>query len=176
MNGPTKLGPESLRARARERIEQQVLPRTRPARTWGGRGTGQHCSLCDEPILDSEPEMELEYESAAPVQQVVRFHLQCQSAWEAERQGPRSSAWTSVDAELPPLHATVEARISLGEGRVLILSVMRVCDGESGPVVWLNATTNSQLPEKWIPVEWRALPAQHAAPVTETKPAPRRTG
>lgn len=174
MNGPSKLGPESLRARARERIEQQVLPRTKPARTWGGRGTGQHCSLCDEPILDSEPEMELEYETA-PAAPVVRFHLQCQSAWEAERQGPNASAWISVDVELPPLHAMVEARLSLGEGRVLILSVMRVCDGESGPVVWLNATTNSQLPDHWRPVEWRALAAQQPPSQSESKPAPRRT-
>ena len=178
MNGPSKLGQETLRARARERIAQQTLPRTKPARTWGGRGTGQHCSLCDEPILDTEPEMELEYEAATPAQ-VVRFHLQCQSAWEAERQGPRPHAWTSVDAELPPLHAMVEARISLGEGRVLILSVMRVCDGETGPVVWLNATTKSQLPENWRPVEWRALdlqqpPAPSASSVS--MPAPWRTG
>lgn len=175
MNGPSKLGPETLRARARERIAQQVLPRTKPARTWGGRGTGQHCSLCDEPILESEPEMELEYEAAAPAQ-VVRFHLQCQSVWEAERQGPRPASWTSVDAELPPLHAVVEARISLGEGRVLILSVMRVCDGESGPVVWLNATTNSQLPENWRPVEWRLLALQQPLSASEPMTAPRRIG
>ncbi len=173
MNGPSKLGPESLRARARERLEQLVLPRTKPARTWGGRGTGQHCSLCDEPILASEPEMELEYETVAPVQ-IVRFHLQCQSAWEAERHGPRVAAWTPVDIELPPLHSIVEARISLGEGRVLILSIMRVCDGDSGPVVWLNATTNSQLPEHWRPVEWRALPTEQPATQNEPKPAPRR--
>jgi hypothetical protein len=175
MNGPSKLGPETLRARARERIAQQVLPRTKPARTWGGRGTGQHCSLCDEPIQENEPEMELEYEAAAPAQ-VVRFHLQCQSAWEAERQGPRPTSWTSVDAELPPLHAVVEARISLGEGRVLILSVMRVCDGESGPVVWLNATTNSQLPENWRPVEWRSFTREQPPGNGASISAPRRTG
>jgi hypothetical protein len=175
MSGPTKLGPESLRVRARERLEQQLLPRTKPSRTWGGRGTGLHCSLCDEPILESEPEMELEYEAVAPTQ-VVRFHLQCQSVWEAERAGPKSSAWTAIEAELPPLHEVVEARLSLGEGRVLILNVMRVCDGESGPVVWLNATTNSQLPDNWRPVEWR-VPGGKPAAVPESKPAaPRRTG
>ena len=176
MSGPPKLGPETLRARARERIEQQVLPRAKPARTWGGRGTGLHCSLCDEPILESEPEMELEYEAAAPAQ-VVRFHLQCQSVWESERQERKPSAWTSIEMEMPPLHAVVEARITLGEGRVLILSVMRVCDGESGPVVWINATTNSQLPESWHPVEWR-LPPERQQPeeVPQTKPAPRRAG
>ena len=176
MSGPTKLGPESLRVRARERMEQRLLPRTKPSRTWGGSGTGLHCSLCDEPILESEPEMELEYEAAAPMQ-VVRFHLQCQSVWEAERLGPKGSPWTAIEAELPPLHSVVEARLSLGEGRVLILNVMRVCDGESGPVVWLNATTNSQLPDNWRPVEWRMPGVQPpAAAVTESKPAPRRTG
>jgi hypothetical protein len=176
MSGPSKLGPETLRARARKRIEHQLLPCTKPARTWGGHGTGLNCSLCDEPILASQPEMELEYEAAAPAQ-VVRFHLQCLSAWEDERQGPGASSWISVDAELPPLHAVVEARLSLGEGRALILNVMRVCDGESGPVVWLNATTNSQLPENWHPVEWRVRPGQQPLEVTEPSPsAPRRAG
>jgi hypothetical protein len=166
MGGPSKQGHEVLRARARERIEQKLLPRTKPARMWGGRGTGLVCSLCDAPILDSEPEMELEYEASAPIP-VVRFHLQCQSIWEAARQAPKASAWTSVEEQLPPLHCMVEARLNLGDSRSIILNVMRVCDGETGPVVWLNATTNSQLPENWHPIEWRDLPDRPSEPVAE---------
>lgn len=172
MGGPSKESMEALRVRARERVEQKLLPRTKPARTWGGRGTGLACSLCDAPILDSETEMELEFEGAQTP--VLRFHLQCQSVWEAARQIPPSSAWTSVEFDLPPLHSIVEARLSLGESRSLILNVMRVCDGETGPVVWLNATTNSPLPETWHPVEWRHAPRQPepGAPVAEQPQAP----
>ena len=166
MGGPSQQGLEELRARARERIEQQLLPRAKPARMWGGRGTGLACNLCDAPILQSEPEMELEYETPAAIP-VVRFHLHCQTVWEAERQPPRLSSWTPVERELPPLHAIVEARLALGEGRSVILNVMRVCDGETGPVVWLNATTNSQLPETWRPVEWRSLASAPATPAIE---------
>ena len=162
---------EALLIRARERIDQQLLPREKPARMWGGRGTGLPCCLCDAPIADSEPEMELEYEAPAPLA-TVRFHLRCQSIWDVARQVPKSSQWISMQRELPPLHTMVEARISLGEARSLILNVMRVCDGETGPVIWLNATTNGTLPEAWRPVEWRSLPLpEHHIPTGLTRRA-----
>lgn len=151
MGDTSKQNEEALRERARQRIELGLLPRERATRIWGGRGTGVTCSLCDKPILDTEPEMELEYDSPS-VAGAVRFHLRCQSIWDLARQ---TSQWLSVDEQLPPLHVLVEARVSLGGTRALILNVMRVCDGETGPIVWLNATTNGQLPPAWRPVEWR---------------------
>jgi hypothetical protein len=164
---------EALQARARQRIEQHLLPRERPARMWGGRGTGVSCSLCDEPILESEPEMELEFEgvTGAPI---VRFHLRCQSVWDSARQAPTSFQWVSVTEQMPPLHMVVEARLNLGSERSLILNVMRVCDGETGPVVWLNATTNAQLPGHWQPVEWRRLAVAEVLPPTTAPGMTRR--
>jgi hypothetical protein len=159
---------ETLRARARLRIDQELLPREKPTRMWGGRGTGLICSLCDLPIPDSEPEMELEYEPPARTS-TVRFHLRCQSIWDAARQALTPSQWISVQRQMPPLHTTVEARISLGGTRSLILNVMRVCDGETGPVVWLNAITNARLPDAWDPVEWRFLPMPEAPPVASLR-------
>jgi hypothetical protein len=164
---------EALQTRAHDRIEQGLLPREKPTRMWGGRGSGLPCSLCDKPISESEPEMELEYEAQSPS---IRFHLRCQSIWDGARQVPDASQWISVEQEMPPLHTLVEARISLGGGaRSLILNVMRVCDGETGPVVWLNATTNSELPDSWRPVQWRSLqtepPAQPAAAPGRTRRA-----
>ncbi|MEP7244236.1 MAG: hypothetical protein ABI885_11165 [Gammaproteobacteria bacterium] len=174
MGGPSKQNLEELRARARERVEQHQLPIARPARTWGGRGTGLACSLCDAPILPSETEMELEFEGAPTA--LLRFHLQCQSVWEAARQVPKPMGWTPVGHELPPLHTIVEGRLTLGESRSIILNIMRVCDGETGPVVWLNATTNSPLPETWLPLEWRLVgqgvgPAVSPATVPSTRRA-----
>lgn len=170
MGDMTQQQEEALQTRARERIEQGVLPREKPTRMWGGRGSGLPCSLCDEPIAETEPEMELEYEARAPT---VRFHLRCQSIWDGARRVPDASRWISVEQELPPLHTMVEARISLGGGtRSLILNVMRVCDGETGPVVWLNATTNSGLPDSWQPVQWRSLQIE---PPARPAPAPTLT-
>jgi hypothetical protein len=133
MGDPTQQGRDALRDAARERIEQARLPRNKPSRIWGGRGTGQTCSLCDQPIADTEPEMELEYDDDS--QPVVRFHLQCQSVWDEVRQA-RSSPWTLVSQELPPLLHVVEARLSLNAQRAIILNVMRVNHGDTGPVVW----------------------------------------
>jgi hypothetical protein len=164
MGDMTKEQEEVLQARARQRIAQELLPREKPTRMWGGRGSGMACSLCDNPISETEPEMELEYDATARMP-TVRFHLRCQSIWDAARQVPDASQWISIEDEMPPLHRVVEARISLGGGaRSLILNVMRICDGDTGPVVWLNATTNSELPEAWRPIQWRSLPLSANTP------------
>ena len=169
MGDPTHQGRDALKAAASERIEQSRLPRTKPARIWGGRGSGECCSLCDKPILDTEPEMELEYDGAF-AQAVIRFHLQCQSAWDEVRQ-VRASPWTLVSEELPPLLHVIEARLSLKESRTIILNIMRINHGDTGPVVWLNATTNSPLPNNWQPVEWRAIDQPRVvAPPVESLP------
>jgi len=168
MGDPSQQGRDALREIARERIEQARLPKNKPSRIWGGRGTGQTCSLCDQPILDSEPEMELEYEGHAS-HPVVRFHLQCQTVWDEVRQA-RNSPWTLVSDELPPLLHVVEARLTLGTQRAIILNVMRVNHGDTGPIVWLNATTNSPLPPNWQPVEWRALADQQLQTPEELAP------
>jgi len=174
MGDPTRKGQDELRTQARERIRKELLPRVKPLRVWGGRGTGLACSLCDLPIRATEPEMELEFEGASEIP--VRFHLQCQSIWDAARLTPDAPLWTPVEQQLPPLHVMVEARLSLGEARAIILNVMRVWDQATGAEVWLNANTNGPLPDNWRPLEWRnpggaevasapsleALPSRHA--------------
>ena len=158
MGDPLQQDRDALREAARQRIEQARLPKTKPSRMWGGHGRGQACSLCDRPIRETEPEMELEYEDE-PSRPVVRFHLQCQTVWDEVRQA-RASPWTLVAEELPPLLHVVEARLSLNQQRAIILNVMRVNHGDTGPIVWLNATTNSPLPAHWQPIEWRPIADQ----------------
>jgi hypothetical protein len=171
MGDPSQQGRDALRDTARERIEQARLPKTKPSRMWGGHGSGQTCSLCDRPILASEPEMELEYEGDAS-SSVVRFHLQCQSVWDEVRQA-RSSPWTLVSQDMPPLLRIVEGRIALSQRRVVILNVMRVNHGETGPVVWLNATTNSPLPSSWQVIEWRPVADRELPTPAEMTPSGR---
>jgi hypothetical protein len=177
MGDPSPRDQNILRAKARDRIDCGLLPRTKAARTWGGRGSGLACSLCDAPILDSEPEMELEYEEPPSSNAVLRFHLQCQSIWETERQEPEPRPWRSVENDLPPFSRTVETRLELGGSRSIILNVMRLCDSETGATVWINANTNAPLPESWRPVEWRDPLAPADPPAQAAKPpnvSPRR--
>ncbi len=171
MGDPSQQGRDALRDAARQRIEQARLPRNKPSRMWGGRGSGHACSLCDKPILDTEPEMELEYEGE-PSQAIVRFHLQCQSVWDEIRQA-RTSPWTLVSTELPPLLHIVEARLSLSQQRSIILNVLRVNHGDTGPIVWLNATTNSPLPPNWQPIEWRPVADQQLSTPADIAPSGR---
>ncbi|MBX5462910.1 MAG: hypothetical protein IRZ28_17715 [Steroidobacteraceae bacterium] len=166
-----KQNEELLRARALERIVQHRLPHVKPTRVWGGYGSGLPCSLCDQPILATEPEMELEYESSERVP-TVRFHLRCQVLWDSACQ-QKASQWIPVRDALPPLHTVVEARVSFGTaGGGVVLNVIRVCDGRTGPIIWINATTNVRLPEGWQPTEWRALPEASPPALASADTAP----
>lgn len=149
----TEKNDDILRARAHERIASGQLPRTRPARSWGGRGSGLPCSLCEQPIAETGPEMELEFDGAVTAT-ALRFHLQCQSIWDSVRRGPPEAEWFAVEKRVPPFDTVVEARVTLSGSRSVILGVV-LTQGRSPDGLWLNATTNSPLPAAWHVVEWR---------------------
>jgi len=163
---------DALATRARERIEQGQLPCAKAARTWGGRGSGLPCNLCDIAILETEPEMEVEFDTST-TPHVLRFHLQCHSAWDAVRRAPAPGDWTPMDHTLPPFDAIVEARLVMRGGRPVILSVMRARRGDKD-AVWMNATTNLPLPDSWCPLEWRYPPALDSSEQTARSSAPKR--
>jgi hypothetical protein len=47
---------------------------------WAGRGSGDLCALCIEPIAPTEIEFEVELSSGA----VLRVHRRCHQLWEEE--------------------------------------------------------------------------------------------
>lgn len=77
-----KSGPKpdsaALLERARRAIAAHELPRRASPRVWGGRGSGQTCSLCGRPIGVNEVEIELEGVQTAAG---VRFHSNCHFLW-----------------------------------------------------------------------------------------------
>lgn len=168
MGEPSDRDTEALRARARERMRQGRLPRTKAARTWGGLGSGLACDLCDAAILSSEPEFELQLDLSMPSES-VRFHRQCHAIWsEALERDSLAYGWRPVDEELPPFGALVEARLRLGEARSLILNVRCLQEPPPAPPSWINATTGAPLPEGWRPLEWRYPPAPETEAAPET--------
>jgi hypothetical protein len=146
---------EALRARARERISQGKLPRAKAARTWGGLGSGLSCDLCGTAILATQHEFEVQTDLAASAE-VVRFHRRCHTIWDLVREElvPEPAQWTPVAIQLPAPGDIVEARLSLGAGRAIVLDVIYLGDS-GGAQSWLNATTRASLPVGWDPVEWR---------------------
>ena len=66
----------------RQKIEDGTLPRHDPARTWAGPGVGEPCVVCEDPIARTETEYELQF---GPDLNSLRFHRECQAAWDAER-------------------------------------------------------------------------------------------
>ena len=156
-----------LRAKARQLIGAGKLPRAKAARTWGGLGTGLACTLCNEPILSTEPEFELQFDttSSAPP---IRFHRQCHSVWESVRHEPtmENERWTPVSFAMPPPGVPVEVRWEMGDARVIILGSMTARDTSTGDWLWINLTTKSPLPQGWRPVEWRPSPNSALDPST----------
>jgi hypothetical protein len=79
----TKLEQE-LRPVARERIAKGQLPRYAPSTIWGGYGSGNLCSLCDQPIERDQIEYEIEDPGEHAASSTYRFHMVCQSIWQLE--------------------------------------------------------------------------------------------
>ena len=65
---------------ARRRIREGVLPAREPAESWGGRGSGGMCDLCDKTIEEHQFEYEVETSLRGAVR-TFRFHVACESAW-----------------------------------------------------------------------------------------------
>jgi len=77
-----------LRERARAAIARGAIPRERPERFWGGRGTGEACTICETIIAQGEVEIEVElsFRGGQDTRPDIRhFHVRCFAAWELER-------------------------------------------------------------------------------------------
>ena len=70
-----------LRLRARQEIEKGRLPGSTALSLWGGRGSGQACTVCGDPIEADQVEYEI---ADACGGEVFRFHLPCHAAWQFE--------------------------------------------------------------------------------------------
>ena len=65
-----------------KKLDAGTLPVNSPRKLWAGQGTGQLCGACEQQILSSHAEYELEYDDGGPV---PRFHAACHALWEEER-------------------------------------------------------------------------------------------
>lgn len=61
----------------REKLSEGLLPGKAPAHTWCGYGSRKPCNGCNEPILNTEVEHELDFNGT----RVVRFHAACEAIW-----------------------------------------------------------------------------------------------
>ncbi len=69
-----------LRALAGDRIDKKILPAEIPPNVWAGRGHGEPCSLCGQPVDPGE----IEYELRLADERWFRFHLRCHAMWQME--------------------------------------------------------------------------------------------
>ena len=76
----------ALRQRARQAMEAGKLPERRPARMWGGRGSGGNCAICGSTLDPDGPELDLEFsDGTGGAATNHHVHVRCFAAWELER-------------------------------------------------------------------------------------------
>lgn len=73
-----------LKKTALERICSKLLPAEVPKSIWAGKGTGEPCSLCDQPVAQTEMEYEVNVPSGEGAGRILRFHLRCHALWQLE--------------------------------------------------------------------------------------------
>ena len=61
----------------REKLSEGLLPGKAPAHSWRGNGSRKPCNGCNEPILSTEVEYELNFNGA----RIVHFHAACEAIW-----------------------------------------------------------------------------------------------
>ena len=84
---PARMEAQVLRAKARNALQNGELPNRKPDRTWGGRGVGVACAVCDLPVTKDQAEFELEFARDGDNPDLDKFHVhvRCFAAWEFER-------------------------------------------------------------------------------------------
>lgn len=73
---------DQIRVKVRDKLERGVLPREKCLVTWFGRGGGDPCEACGEPVTPEQIECECEH----PRGHTIRLHQGCFVIWESERQ------------------------------------------------------------------------------------------
>ena len=72
-------------ASIRAKLAAGALPKAPPARVARGKGDGQRCSGCEEPIDPTRVRYELDFGDG----QTLRLHAHCERYWRKEIAGPR---------------------------------------------------------------------------------------
>jgi hypothetical protein len=77
----------TLRAKAREALQNGKLPTRKPDRTLGGLGRGGACALCGEALTPTGMEIEMEFGRKRTTRRLDIYHLhpRCFVAWELVR-------------------------------------------------------------------------------------------
>ena len=78
----------TLAPRIRAKIVDGFLPKEFLPRVFGGPGTGKLCDACETTISEGE----IEFEADLPKGGIVRFHLQCFTLWQKEREADEKAA------------------------------------------------------------------------------------
>jgi hypothetical protein len=68
------------------KVESGALPTNGATRRWVGPGRGERCNGCGDPITPVETECEVDFSNTL----LLRFHLECFTAWERfDRTSPK---------------------------------------------------------------------------------------
>jgi hypothetical protein len=76
----------TIRARVRRLLETGEIPCDTPDTTWAGKGVGERCVACVQPIAANDVEFEMEVSGVS-----YRVHRRCHDIWQEECEPVRRS-------------------------------------------------------------------------------------
>jgi hypothetical protein len=87
MTTSPKVANDARRSKVLNAVHAGKLPTHPPERTWGGKGSGAPCVLCEEPIRPNEIEWELEFSRVSDTDERANFrvHPDCLTDWQLAR-------------------------------------------------------------------------------------------
>lgn len=100
---------ELLRQKIGVALAAGKLPDRRPDRTWGSRGDGAGCAICNASIRPDETALELEYASEKGADN-YHVHLACFTAWALERGKRKPASTTTPGARERPAVRAIDDR------------------------------------------------------------------
>ena len=89
-----------LRHKVREAIRTGKLPVREPQRVFGGYGSGVDCSICGNPLIPEQVELELEFSADAFMPASSQHvHPRCHAVWDLERRArqPKNESYAGTD-------------------------------------------------------------------------------
>jgi hypothetical protein len=111
-----------------------LLPRHRPVKSWAGFGTGNACDGCDESILATEVEHELDFAESP----TLRLHATCEAIWrglvaETQPATPQSAHMTMSLLSAEQLRQQIRVRLAQERLPAIVVGIYKTHRGTGRP-------------------------------------------
>jgi len=121
-----------------------LLPCHRPVKSWAGFGTGNACDGCDESILATEVEHELDFAESP----TLRLHATCEAIWrelvaETQPATPQSAHRTMSLLSAEQWRQRIRVRLAQERLPAIVVGIYKTHRGTGRPCIVCRRATES---------------------------------